>query len=124
MESTLPDKEAIKRWLTERGKDRAWLAEQLGVRKDTVVNWLSRGRAIPETKLHAIADLMHRKNTTFRDVIAVSVRFTAEELAALQAVLPPGANLEEVLREQALARIIREAEETVETVLQAADSDE
>lgn len=43
-------KEEIKQWLADHGKDRQWLADQLGLTKSTVNNWLSTTLTIPEGK--------------------------------------------------------------------------
>jgi hypothetical protein len=51
------DKEAIKEWLRENGRDRNWLAQACGVGKRTVDNWLSSPRAIPHKALRIIAQL-------------------------------------------------------------------
>jgi hypothetical protein len=52
------DKEAIKEWLRENGRDRSWLAQACGVGKRTVDNWLSSPRAIPHKALRIIEQLM------------------------------------------------------------------
>lgn len=109
--------ESIKSWLAGQGRDRAWLAEQVGVKKNTVDNWLSRGKPIPAWKQEAIARMMFQRETSLRDVIAVSVRFTAEEMAALQAALPPGSDLEEVLRSRVLNEILAEARREVQDAI-------
>jgi len=49
-------KDNIKTWLKRSGRDRAWLADQLGVSKKTVDNWLSV-QDIPEAKLALIQRL-------------------------------------------------------------------
>lgn len=51
------DKEAIKEWLRENGRDRNWLAQACGVGKRTVDNWLSSPRAIPHKALRIIEQL-------------------------------------------------------------------
>lgn len=117
MESTNADKETIKRWLVSRGRDRAWLAEKLGVRASTVDNWLSRGRAIPETKVHAIEELMMSRGASYRDVIAVPVRFTQQEWDALTASLPHDVDVEDVLREQVLHRVLTVAAREVKAAI-------
>jgi DNA-binding transcriptional regulator YiaG len=51
--------DSIKSWLSEQGKDRAWLAQQCHVSKTTVDGWLSGGRTIPgpaQTVLRHIMD--------------------------------------------------------------------
>lgn len=52
-EEDLPGKHDIKSWLRKNEIDRFWLAEQCGVNKRTVDNWLSSPRTIP-LKAHRI----------------------------------------------------------------------
>jgi len=52
------DKEAIKEWLRENGRDRNWLAQACGVGKRTVDNWLSSPRAIPHKASRIIEQLI------------------------------------------------------------------
>ncbi len=51
-------KEQIKHWLKERNLDRQWLADQIGVKKRTVDNWLSSPQEIPIGKERLIQRLM------------------------------------------------------------------
>jgi len=51
-------KEEIKSWLKSENHEREWLAEQLGVNKRTVDNWLSSPKEIPSGKLTRIKRLM------------------------------------------------------------------
>ena len=52
------DKETIKEWLRENGRDRNWLAQACAVGKRTVDNWLSSPRPIPHKALRIIEQLM------------------------------------------------------------------
>jgi hypothetical protein len=54
----IPSKESIKAWLKSTGKDREWLAEQLGKKLGTVNNWLSTNIEIPDGPLAIIRRLM------------------------------------------------------------------
>lgn len=56
----LPDmnKQDVKMWLRSIGKDREWLAEQIGVKKRSVDNWLSSHRDIAAKAQIIIARLM------------------------------------------------------------------
>lgn len=56
MQSAL--KERIKQWLRAQLRSRSWLAEQCGVKKRTVDNWLSSPQAIPAKALRIIERLM------------------------------------------------------------------
>ena len=46
-----PTKEDIKKWLKDSGKSREWLAEQCGVGKRVLDNWLSAARPVPSKAL-------------------------------------------------------------------------
>lgn len=52
------EKEEVKIWLKAIGKDRSWLAEQIGVKKRSVDNWLSSHRDIAAKAQIIIARLM------------------------------------------------------------------
>jgi hypothetical protein len=49
----------IKDWLDSIGKDRHWLAEKCGVKKNTVDGWLSNGRPISGPALLVLKELMN-----------------------------------------------------------------
>jgi hypothetical protein len=51
-------KEEIKTWLKRYNRERQWLADQIGINKRTVDNWLSSPKEIPEGKLKLIERLM------------------------------------------------------------------
>lgn len=51
-------KEEIKAWLKSANRGRDWLAEQTGVAKRTVDNWLSSPQEIPESTQRLIQKLM------------------------------------------------------------------
>lgn len=51
-------KDRIKAWLKSHNHERDWLAEQIGVKKRTVDNWLSSPKEIPLGKLTLIERLM------------------------------------------------------------------
>lgn len=53
-----PTKEDIKKWLKDSGKSREWLAEQCGVGKRVLDNWLSAARPVPSKALLIIQRLM------------------------------------------------------------------
>lgn len=52
------NKQDVKTWLRSIGKDRDWLAEQIGVKKRSVDNWLSSNRDIAAKAQIIIARLM------------------------------------------------------------------
>lgn len=56
-----PTKEDIKKWLKSSGKSREWLAEQCGVGKRVLDNWLSAARPVPAKALLIIQRLMAEK---------------------------------------------------------------
>ena len=51
-------KDEIKIWLKQSGHDRNWLAEQCGVKKNTVNNWLSTSIDLPAKSLRIIESMM------------------------------------------------------------------
>ncbi len=51
-------KEEIKAWLKKTNRDRYWLAEQLGISKKAVDNWLSSPKEIPLGKQKLIERMM------------------------------------------------------------------
>lgn len=51
-------KDSIKKWLKKNNHNRAWLAEQCGVSKRTVDDWLSTSRQIPAKAILVIQKLM------------------------------------------------------------------
>lgn len=53
-----PSKEQIKAWLKAHNRDRSWLAEQLGKKLQTVNNWLSSAKPIPDVTLNLISRMM------------------------------------------------------------------
>jgi maltooligosyltrehalose synthase len=53
-----PNKEQIKAWLKAHNRDRQWLADKLGKALQTINNWLSSAKPIPDTILALIAHLM------------------------------------------------------------------
>lgn len=54
----LDDKEQIKVWLKEHNRDRVWLAAQLGKALQTVNNWLSSAKPIPDNITALIRRMM------------------------------------------------------------------
>lgn len=50
------DKEEIKKWLASTGKDRDWLAEQIGCTVGTLNQWFSKG--FPDWGLKAVSRLI------------------------------------------------------------------
>lgn len=59
----LPDREQIKVWIKTQTEGREWLADQCGVAKTTVDQWLSK-KEIPVAQHHKIAQLMGQSDET------------------------------------------------------------
>jgi len=74
--------ETIKEWLKNEGRDRTWLAEQIGYTKGSVNNWLSAGRAIPEPAKKLIDLLMQGRSSNLNDPFHVT--FTAGEFEEIE----------------------------------------
>ena len=60
-------KTEIKHWLRSAKLSRTWLADQCGVKKNTVNNWLSTKISIPERALIQIERLMARTEKELAD---------------------------------------------------------
>lgn len=58
-----PNKDEVKQWLKNIGKNREWLAGQCGVDKRTVDLWLSSARNIPARAMLIIQKLMEQNGT-------------------------------------------------------------
>lgn len=52
------EKEQIKVWLKAHNRDRAWLAAELGKKLQTVNNWLSSAKPIPDNIMALIRRMM------------------------------------------------------------------
>jgi len=72
-------KDKIKSWLADNQKDRAWLAEEIGVSKGTVDQWFSKG--FPEWAVKAIERLGEQP----LDDAGLEVAFTAAEFELIEA---------------------------------------
>ena len=95
------------------------MAELLGVSAEYLGAVLSGKRKLTDG-LHARFIAMQAKQSpSFRDVVPLVVRFTAEEWAAMQRQLPPGVDLEEHLRRYMMGEMVAEARATVAAALEA-----
>lgn len=75
------DKDTLKGWLTTEGKDRHWLATQLGVSKGTVDQWFSRG--FPEWAIKSIERITNPADA--KPGGNLEVTFSAEEFERIEA---------------------------------------
>ena len=80
-----PTKEEIKKWLKTSRKSREWLAEQCGVSKRQVDNWLSSARPVPAKAILIIQRLMAEKACPISP--QVELDFTDEEWAVVSAAM-------------------------------------
>ena len=80
-----PTKEDIKKWLKDSGKSREWLAEQCGVGKRVLDNWLSAARPVPSKALLIIQRLMTDKISPIPP--QVEIDFTDEEWEVISAAM-------------------------------------
>lgn len=80
-----PTKEDIKKWLKISGKSRKWLAEQCGVEKRTLDNWLSSSLPVPAKALLIIQRLMNE--TACVPPSEIEIDFTEEEWAVVSAAM-------------------------------------
>lgn len=72
-------KDQIKNWLTDNQRDRAWLAQEIGISKGTVDQWFSKG--FPEWAVKAI----ERMGDQPLDACGLDVAFTAAEFELIEA---------------------------------------
>jgi len=75
------DKEEIKDWLSKTGKDRTWLADQIGCTPGTLNQWFSK-LGFPEWACKSLQRLM---NPTGGSSTALEVSFTASEFERIEA---------------------------------------
>lgn len=75
------NKQEVKEWLDQIGKDRFWLAEQLSCSKGTVDNWLSR-KPFPGWAVKIIENLM-RASGTIEFPEADQIEFSLGDIIAL-----------------------------------------
>lgn len=73
------DKKALTTWLANLGKDRTWLAEQIGSVKGTVDQWFSKG--FPEWAEKSIERLMNPPGT---ETAGLEVTFTARQFERIE----------------------------------------
>ena len=55
-------KQTVKNWLRSKGRKVDWLADQLGVSRQTVYSWLSVARQIPKGHKNFIEKLIREDN--------------------------------------------------------------
>lgn len=80
-----PTKEDIKKWIKASGKSREWVAEQCGVGKRTLDNWLSSARPVPSKVILIIQRLMAEKVSPI--LPEVELDFTDEEWEVISAAM-------------------------------------
>lgn len=69
--------EDVRDWLSEQGRDRFWLSNELGVSKRTLDNWFSSG--FPESAVKHIALLMRDSRSPGK------LKITLDQWKAIQA---------------------------------------
>lgn len=103
----------VREWLTAHQKDRAWLGEQVGVSKRTVDNWFAAG-VVPTAKRELVEKVIEPR-PGLRATVNCNIRFSVEEWLAVSEALPPGTDVEEVVRQYLLGKAVRKAERYIET---------
>ena len=73
------EKDEIKEWLTQIGKDRPWLAGQIGCTVGTLNQWFSK-LGFPDWALKSIQRLMHPQG----DTSGLEVTFSAKEFELIE----------------------------------------
>ena len=122
-----PFLQKVREWLAAHRKDRAWLGEQVGVSKRTVDNWFSSG-TLPDAKRELVEKVIEPR-PGLRATVNCNIRFSVEEWLAISKALPPGTDVEEVVRKYLLGKAVRKAERYIDahdprpegTLLEAAE---
>ena len=104
-------KQTVKNWLRSKGRKVDWLADQLGVTRQTVYSWLSVARQIPKGHKNFIEKLIREDNE--KEVLQnistqVVLEFSPEQYAVVKAEAERrGLTVEEWAREvlQSLANV-------------------
>lgn len=109
----------MSKWRLDQGLTIGAMAERLGVSPEYLGAVLSGKRKLTEG-LHArFIATQAQQSPSFRDVVPLVVRFTAEEWAAMKSKMPPGVDLEEHLRRYMMGEMVAEARATVAAALEA-----
>lgn len=104
-------KQTVKDWLRNKGKKVDWLADQLGVTRQTVYSWLSVARQIPKGHRNYIEKLIReeQENEISHNLpTQVVLEFSPEQYAVVKAEAERrGLTVEEWAREvlQSLANV-------------------
>ncbi|MCD8272383.1 hypothetical protein [Akkermansia sp.] len=104
-------KQTVKDWLRSKGRKVDWLADQLGVSRQTVYSWLSVARQIPKGHKNFIEKLIREdseKEVLQNISTRVVLEFTPEQYAVVKAEANRrGLTVEEWAREvlQSLANV-------------------
>lgn len=115
----MDDIDEIENFRNSKGLTIAALAADLGVTPYYLGQVLKRKKQLTESLRARFIAMQAQQSPSFRDVVPLVVRFTAEEWAAMQRQLPPGVDLEERLRSYMMGELIREARATVAAALEA-----
>lgn len=97
----------VREWLAAHNKDRAWLGEQVGVSKRTVDNWFAQG-SLPAGKRELVERVITPR-AGMRAAINCTVKFTVEEWLTICEALPPGVEVEQVVRQYLLGDAVKKA---------------
>lgn len=95
-------REWITDWLAKTGRDREWLAGQVGVAKRTIDNWYSRKLDVPLPVQILIRRIV-------QDEAQSRIRFTPEEFASIQQAMR--ATVHESVHEYLMDAALRMADE-------------
>jgi len=81
-------KQTVKDWLRSKGRKVDWLADQLGVTRQTVYSWLSVARQIPKGHRNYIEKLIREEQedeTSHNLPTKVVLEFSPEQYAVVKA---------------------------------------
>lgn len=81
-------KQTVKNWLRSKGRKADWLADQLGVSRQTVYSWLSVARQIPKGHRNYIEKLIkedQEKEESHNIPTQVILEFTPEQYVVVKA---------------------------------------
>jgi hypothetical protein len=102
----------VRDWLVAHNKDRKWLGEQVGVSKRTVDNWFTQ-KSMPLGKRELIEKVI-KPNPGLRASVKCTVSFSVAEWLAICEALPPGADVENIVRQYLLGYAVQKADNFIE----------
>lgn len=108
----------MKIWRQDQGLTISEFAEKLEVSAEYLGAVLSHKRPLTKGIRARFIAMLAEDSPSFRSVVPLVIRFTAEEWAEMKEKLPPGVDLEVFLRRYVLGDMINEARASVAAALE------